>query len=56
VKAGSEKKAGRYAVALYFQRKTPMPCRWPVLRTQPNSKCSASSTGAEQVFALDFFA
>src|SRR5437879_8825286 len=33
----------------------PMPCRWPVLRTQPNSRCSASSTGAEQVLRARFF-
>src|SRR3989449_10842280 len=38
-----------------FQRKTPMLCRWPVLRTQPNSRCSASFTGAEQVFRARFF-
>jgi hypothetical protein len=56
VKAGNEKKADRFPVALYLQRKTPMLCRWPVLRTQPNSRCSASFTDAEQVFALDFFA
>jgi len=55
VKAGSEKKADRTPVALYFQRKTPMPCRWPVLRTQPNSRCSASSTGAELVSRARFF-
>jgi hypothetical protein len=55
VKAGSEKKADHLAVALYFQRKTPMPCRWPVLRTQPNSRCSASSTGAELVSRARFF-
>src|SRR5882757_5551250 len=33
----------------------PMPCRRPVLRTQPNSRCSASSTGAEQVLRARFF-
>src|SRR5258708_34400954 len=32
-----------------------MPCRWPMLRTQPNSRCSASSTGAEQVLRSIFF-
>ena len=55
VKAGNEKKADRNAVALCFQRKTPMLCRWPVLRTQPNSRCSASITGAEQVLRARFF-
>src|SRR6266436_95671 len=32
-----------------------MPRRWPVLRTQPNSRCSASTTGAEQVLRARFF-
>ena len=32
-----------------------MPCRWPVLRTQPNSRCSASSTGAKLVSRARFF-
>src|SRR5712664_2441301 len=32
-----------------------MPCRRPVLRTQPNSRCSASITGAEQVLRARFF-
>ena len=55
MQADSEKKADRRSVVLKFQRKTPMPCRWPVLRTQPNSRCSASSTGAEQVLRARFF-
>src|SRR5216684_5678141 len=32
-----------------------MLCRRPVLRTQPNSRCSASNTGAEQVLRARFF-
>src|SRR5260370_9134747 len=32
-----------------------MPCRWQVLRTAPNSRCSASTTGAEQVLRARFF-
>jgi len=55
VKAGSEKKADRYTVALEFRRKTPMLCRWPVIRTQPNSRRSASNTGAELVPRARFF-
>src|SRR6267143_2155307 len=41
VEADNEKRVDRRSVVLKFQRKTPMPCRWPVLRTQPNSRCSA---------------
>jgi len=55
VEAGSEKKAGCRAAALNFQRKMPMPCLWPVLRTQPNSRCSAAITGAELVPRARFF-
>ena len=55
VEAGSEKKADRLTVVPYGQRKTPMLCRWPVLRTQPNSRCSATITGAEQVLRARFF-
>jgi tyrosine-protein phosphatase SIW14 len=55
VKAGDEKKADRPAVVLKFQRKTPMRCRRPVLRTQPNSRCSASNAGAELVPRARFF-
>jgi len=56
VKAGSEKKADRYTVALEFRRKTPMLCRWPLIHTQPNSRCSASNVRARSWYlALDFF-
>jgi len=55
VKAGNDKKADRISLVLFSQRKTPMPCRWPVLRTQPNSRCSASTTGAELVLRARFF-
>src|SRR6266851_3940925 len=32
-----------------------MLCRWPVVRTQPTRRCSASSTGAGQVLRARFF-
>src|SRR5258708_37436594 len=54
-KGGGEKKTDRGTALLKFQSKTPMPRRRPVLRTQPNSKCSASNTGAEQVLRVRFF-
>src|SRR5713101_2662219 len=53
--SGQRKKADCKAVALKFQRKAPTPCRWPVVRTQPNSTCSASCTGAGQVLRARFF-
>jgi len=32
-----------------------MPCRWPVVCTQPNSRCSATNAGAELVPRARFF-
>jgi len=55
MKAGSEKKADRGAVALKFRRKTPMLCRWLGLGTQPNSRCSATMRARSWQFALVFF-
>ena len=49
------KKTDRCPVALHFSRKTPMLCRWPVVRTQPNSKCPATNAGAEHSLRARFF-
>jgi len=54
-KRAAKKKAGAERSHLSSSAKTPMPRRGPVLRTQPNSKCSASNTGAEQVLRVRFF-
>jgi hypothetical protein len=53
--SGARKKTDCQAVVLRVQSETPMLCRRPVLRTQPNSRCSASIAGAELVFRARFF-
>src|SRR5439155_10355862 len=54
-KRATTKKPTVFRSSLFFQRKTPMPCHWPVLRTQPSSRCSASTPGAELVLRARFF-
>src|SRR6266849_5576544 len=55
VRGASEKKADCQAVALKMRRESPMHRRWPVTGTQPNSRCSAKNTGAEQVLRARFY-
>jgi len=57
VKAGSEKKKPTAVRShLNSSAKRQRLAAGRLLRTQPNSRCSASNTGAGQVIALDFFA
>ncbi len=54
-KRAAKKKAGHSPVALKFQRKTPMPCRWPVVRTQPNSRVPRLKYGRGAGIRARFF-